>query len=56
MEHAKRLLKEVGLEEERVEMFNMGASDATLFVAACKEMVERARRLGPNPLKKRLTE
>lgn len=56
MKHAKTLLKEVGLEEERVEMFNMGASDATLFVAACKEMTERARRLGPNPLKKRLAE
>ena len=56
VKHAKTLLKEVGLEEERVEMFNMGASDATLFVAACKEMTERARRLGPNPLKKRLAE
>jgi len=41
------------LEEERVEMFNMGASDAPLFVAAAKEMTDRARRLGPNPLKER---
>ncbi|MBA7483180.1 hypothetical protein ES703_24568 [subsurface metagenome] len=30
----------------------MGASDAPLFVAACNEMTERAKRLGPNPLKK----
>ncbi len=33
-------------------MFNMGASDAPLFAAACNEMTERAKRLGPNPLKK----
>jgi len=46
-------LEEIGIEGERVEMFNMGASDAPLFVAACNEMIERARRLGPNPLKKR---
>jgi len=46
------LLGEVGLEDERIEMFNIGASDAPRFAAACDEMTERARRLGPNPLKK----
>lgn len=45
-------MKEVGLEEDRVEMFNIGASDAPLFAKACNEMTERARRLGPNPLRK----
>jgi coenzyme F420-reducing hydrogenase delta subunit len=44
-------MAEVGLEQERLEMFNLGASDAPLFAAACKEMTERARKLGPNPLK-----
>ena len=34
--------------------FNLGASDALLFVAACNEMTERARNLGPNPLKKEM--
>ncbi len=52
VEQAKKLLEEVGIEPERVEMFNMGASDAPLFVAACNEMTERAKNLGPNPLKK----
>ena len=47
------MLKEVGLEPERVEMYNIGASDAVKFVAACNEMVERARKLGPNPLRKK---
>jgi len=34
-------------------MFNLGASDAPRFAAACDEMTERARRLGPSPLRKR---
>ena len=33
-------------------MFNIGASDAPRFAAACNEMTERAKRLGPNPLKR----
>jgi coenzyme F420-reducing hydrogenase delta subunit len=52
VEQAKKLLGEVGIEGERVEMFNIGASDAPLFAAACNEMTERARGLGPNPLRK----
>lgn len=50
---AKKLLEEVGIEGERIEMFNIGASDAPRFAAVCNEMTERARKLGPNPLKKR---
>ncbi len=46
------MLEEIGIEPERVEMFNVGASDAPRFAAACNEMAERARNLGPNPLKK----
>ena len=42
----------MGIEPERVEMFNLGASDAPLFAAACNEMTERAKSLGPSPLKK----
>jgi F420-non-reducing hydrogenase iron-sulfur subunit len=39
------------VEPERLEMFNMGASDATKFTAAVEEMTARARELGPNPLR-----
>jgi coenzyme F420-reducing hydrogenase delta subunit len=49
---AKKLLQEVGLEPERVEMFNLGASEGPRFAKAVDEMAERARRLGPNPLTK----
>ena len=47
------MLEEVGLEPDRVEMFNIGASDAPLFAAACNEMTERARQMGPNPIGKK---
>lgn len=32
-------------------MFNMGASDAIKFVEAAHEMTQRAKELGPNPLR-----
>jgi len=47
----KELLAEIGLEPERVEMFNMSAAQANTFVAAATEMVERIAELGPSPLK-----
>ena len=46
-------MREAGLEDDRIEMYNIGASDAVQFAAACNEMTERARSLGPNPLGKR---
>ncbi|KAF0122402.1 MAG: hydrogenase iron-sulfur subunit D [bacterium] len=50
MQYAKKLLDEIGIDSRRVEMFNMGASDAQKFTGAADEMTERARELGPNPL------
>ena len=49
----KRLLEEAGLEGDRIEMYNIGASDAVKFAEASNEMTERARKLGPNPLRKK---
>ena len=51
MQYAKKLLDEVGIDSKRLEMFNMGASDAQKFTGAADEMTERARELGPNPIK-----
>jgi F420-non-reducing hydrogenase iron-sulfur subunit len=53
--YAKELLKEVGLEPERLGMYNINASDAALFAQACNEMTDIARRLGPSPLRKKET-
>jgi len=49
--HAKKLLAEVGIEPERLEFFHIPASAGPLFAETADEMTERARRLGPNPLR-----
>ncbi len=47
MQAAKKLLEELGIEPERVEMYFMSSAEADKFVAAVKEMHERAKELGP---------
>jgi len=46
----KALLREIGLEPERLEMYNLSSSDGPRFAAIAREMTERIRRLGPSPL------
>lgn len=48
------MLEEVGLEPERIKMYNIGASDAPLFAQAADQMTEVARKLGPNPVSKEI--
>lgn len=49
--HAKHLLSEIGLEPERLEFFHVPASAGPVFAQRADEMTERARRLGPNPMR-----
>ncbi len=51
VQRAKRILDEIGLGGERLEMFFMSGSQAHAFAAAAQTMTERIRKLGPNPLK-----
>lgn len=50
--HTKILLAEIGLEPERLEFFHVPASAGPLFAQRANEMTQRARTLGPNPLRK----
>jgi coenzyme F420-reducing hydrogenase delta subunit len=45
------LLDKVGVEGERVAMFNLSSSEAPRFVEIAAEMTERITALGPNPIK-----
>lgn len=47
----KKMLEEIGLHPDRVEFFHVAASQAQLWVEVVNEMTDRARRLGPNPLR-----
>lgn len=53
MKYTKELLKEIGIEPERLEMFNMSSSMAPAFAQAVEEMTRRALELGPSPLKRK---
>lgn len=50
---AQELLAQVGLEPERVRMFNMSSAMAGEFVAAATEMTRQITDLGPNPLRQK---
>lgn len=49
--YVRRQLEQIGLEAERVEMFNMSSAMGRQFAEAAMEMTERVKALGPNPLK-----
>lgn len=45
--YVKQMLSEVGIEKERVEMFNAASSNSWAFPEAVGKMVEIAKKLGP---------
>ena len=47
----QHLLDQIGLEPERVQMFNMSAAMAGAFVEATTAMHTQIEALGPNPLR-----
>ena len=51
MNYTKKLLAQVGLEPERLEMYFLSSAEGVRFAEIATEMTERARQLGPNPLK-----
>ncbi len=53
MEYTRQLLEESGLGADRLAMYEIAASDAPKWVAAVKEMTEKVKVLGPNPVNPR---
>jgi F420-non-reducing hydrogenase iron-sulfur subunit len=51
VKRAKKILDEIGLGGERLDMFFMSGSQGQSFAMAAQTMTERIRKLGPNPLK-----
>jgi len=52
VERAKQMLAEIGLEPERLEMFNLSSAEGTRFAEIVNEMSSRVAKLGPSPLKR----
>ncbi len=52
VQFAKKLLEEIGLDGERLEMYYMSSAEGGRFAEVAAEMTEKIKRLGPNPLRK----
>ncbi|MCW3985438.1 MAG: hydrogenase iron-sulfur subunit [Candidatus Bathyarchaeota archaeon] len=48
----RRVLKQFGIEPERLRLEWVSASEGDKFASIVREMVEQIKKLGPNPLKK----
>jgi coenzyme F420-reducing hydrogenase delta subunit len=51
LKRAQKILDDIGIGSERLEMFFMSGSQAQAFAASVDKMTDRIRELGPNPLK-----
>ncbi len=51
VDHVKTLLGELGLEPERVEMYNMSSAMGPRFAEVANEFTDRIKALGPSPLR-----
>ncbi len=56
MEYAKKLLAQVGLEAERLQMLNLSAAMGQRFAEAATAMHVKIVALGPSPLRRAVTE
>jgi coenzyme F420-reducing hydrogenase delta subunit len=56
VERVQELMREAGLEPERLEMFNLSSAEGTRFAEIVTEMSERLAKLGPSPLRKTAAE
>ncbi len=50
VEYVRMLLDEIGIEGDRVRMYNLSSGEGPTFAAYAKEMTEHIKALGPNPL------
>ena len=53
VQYVRSLLEEVGIEGDRVRMYNLTSGEGPTFAAFAKEMTEHIRALGPNPINKK---
>ena len=51
--YVRMLLTEIGLEADRVRMYNLSSGEGPTFAAYAWEMTENIKALGPNPLKEK---
>ena len=53
VEHVRTLLEEIGMEGDRIRMYNLSSGEGPTFAAYAQEMTKHIQSLGPSPLNKR---
>ena len=53
VEHTKKILDDIGLGGERLNMYFLSGGQGKSFAEAAQEMTDRIREMGPNPLHKK---
>lgn len=48
--YVQKTLADIGIEPERVAMFNLSSAQGARFAEIAREMVDRIRALGPSPI------
>ncbi len=56
VEQVQKTLDAVGVGGERVQMYNLSSGEGTLFAEYAKEMYDKIKELGPNPIKLKVKE
>ncbi len=51
----RKLLKSIGLEEQRIQMVNLSSAMGGQFAFAAAELTAEIKRIGPNPLGKNVS-
>lgn len=54
--YVRQVLESIGVEPDRVAMYNLSAAQGIRFAEVVKEMTAKIRELGPSPVKARETE
>jgi len=55
VQRARKILESIGLEGDRVRMYNLSSGEGPKFAEYAKEMDQHIRELGPNPIKSGLS-
>lgn len=49
--YVQELLKSIGMDPERVAMYNLSAGQGPRFAEICREVTDKVRQLGPSPMR-----
>ena len=50
VEYVQKVLESLGIEPERIAMYNMSSAEGPRFAEVAREFTERIKKLGPSPI------